>query len=134
MSFGESRLKRRPGRCSLKYGIILLLIAMTDIGYEYCGLQKPDNDRHLFVLRGENQLSLRHIHCYEPNNADFIRCIGFRDYLNSHPKEALEYSELKKKLAKQFPDDRFAYSDAKYGFVKSIYDKLPNCVCSNNIV
>jgi len=99
--------------------------SMTDIGYDYCGLQKPDNDRHLFVLRSDSQLSLRHIHCYEPNNADFIRCIGFRDYLNSHPKEALEYSELKKKLAEQFPDDRFAYTDAKWDFVKSIYDKLP---------
>ena len=98
--------------------------AMTNAGYDFCGLQKPDNDRYLFVLRGDNHLSLRHIHCYEPNNVDFQQCIGFRDYLNSHPDEACAYSELKRKLAEQFPDDRFAYTDAKWAFVKSIYDKL----------
>lgn len=98
--------------------------AMTDIGYDYCGLQKPDNDRYLFVLRGDDERSLRHIHCYEGNNPDFMRCIGFRDYLNGHLKEAIEYSELKKKLAEQFPDDRCAYTEAKWNFIKSIYDKL----------
>ena len=99
--------------------------ALTSIGYDFCGLQKPDNDRYLFVLRADNNFSLRHIHCYEPHNLDFEQCIGFRDYLNSHPEEACQYSELKKKLAEQFPDDRFAYTDAKWSFVKSIYDKLP---------
>jgi len=62
--------------------------AMTRAGYEYCSLREPDNDRHFFMLRGENEISLHHIHCYEPNNIDFKRCIGFRDYLNAHPEEA----------------------------------------------
>lgn len=95
--------------------------ALQLAGYDYCGLQKPENDRHLFVMRGENQISLRHIHCYEPNNKDFLQCVGFRDYLNNHPEEATEYSELKKKLAEQFPDDRFAYADGKMNFILSIY-------------
>ena len=62
--------------------------ALTRAGYEYCGLREPDNDRYFFMLRGENGISLHHIHCYEPNNIDFKRCIGFRDYLNAHPEEA----------------------------------------------
>ncbi len=98
--------------------------AMTRAGYDDCGFQDPDHTRRLFVLRGDNEVSLHHIHCYEPDDADFKRCIGFRDYLNSHPKEAQEYSELKRKLAEKYPEDRFAYTDAKWGFVKSIYDAL----------
>lgn len=98
--------------------------AMTDIGYDYCGLQKPNNDRHLFVLRRDDEISLQHIHCYEPNNLDFKHCIGFRDYLNNHPEAAREYSDLKRKLAEQFPDDRFAYTNAKWDFIKAIYNKL----------
>ncbi len=98
--------------------------ALTEIGYDYCGEQKPAHDRHLFVLRGDGEISLHHIHCYEPNNQDFINCIKFRDYLNMHLKKALAYSELKKKLACQFPNDRFAYSDAKSSFIQEIYDKF----------
>ena len=96
--------------------------ALTDIGYDYCGLQTPGHDRHLFVLRGDGERSLHHIHCYEPNSPDFVNCIRFRDYLNAHPEKALEYSELKKKLAIQFPDDRVAYTDAKHAFIQDIYD------------
>ena len=98
--------------------------AMTHAGYDNCGLQKPDNDRYLFVLRGENEISLHHIHCYEPDNIDFKRCVGFRDYLNAHPEEAKQYSELKIKLAKQNPDDRAAYTQGKTDFIQSVYQKL----------
>ena len=98
--------------------------ALVSLGYSYCGLQQPDNDRYLYVLRGENQVSLRHIHCYEPNNIDFIKCIGFRDYLNTHADEAKEYSDLKRKLAEKYPDDRFAYTDEKLEFIQLIYSKL----------
>lgn len=98
--------------------------ALVNLGYSFCGLQPPDNDRYPYVLRGENQISLRHIHCYEPNNNDFMKCIGFRDYLNIHPNDAKEYSNLKKKLAKRYADDRAAYADEKSGFIQMIYSKL----------
>ena len=88
--------------------------AMKRAGYDDCGLQDPDRSRYLFVLRGEGGLSLHHIHCYLPDDADFKRCVGFRDYLNSHPEAAQAYSELKRKLAAAYPDDRFAYTDAKW--------------------
>jgi GrpB-like predicted nucleotidyltransferase (UPF0157 family) len=98
--------------------------AMTQAGYDYCGAQNPEKSRYLFVLRGENQISLRHLHCYEPGDEDFRLCVGFRDYLNSHPEDAQKYSELKLRLAEKYPDDRFAYTDEKLDFVQSIYAKL----------
>ncbi len=98
--------------------------AMVQAGYDYRGLQEPNNDRHLYVLRGDNEISLRHIHCYEPNNTDFEQCMHFRDYLNNHQEKAHEYSELKYRLAEQFPNDRSAYAAAKESFIDSIYNEL----------
>ena len=97
---------------------------MKDAGYSYCGAQNEEKDRYLFVLRGEGQISLRHIHCYEPNNLDFYYVILFRNYLNSHEEYAKEYSDLKRKLAKKYPDDRIAYTDEKEGFIRMIYQKV----------
>ena len=36
--------------------------ALTALGYEYCGAQNENKTYHYFVLRGENQKSLQHIH------------------------------------------------------------------------
>ncbi|MBZ9626098.1 GrpB family protein [Clostridium sp. FP2] len=97
---------------------------MKNAGYSYCGAQNEEKDRYLFVLRDEGQISLRHIHCYEPNNLDFYYVTHFRDYLNSHEEYAKEYSNLKRKLAEKYPDDRIAYTNEKEKFVKIIYQKI----------
>jgi GrpB-like predicted nucleotidyltransferase (UPF0157 family) len=97
---------------------------MKNAGYSYCGAQNEEKDRYLFVLRGEGQISLRHIHCYEPNNLDFYYVTLFRDYLNSHEEYAKQYSDLKIKLAKEYPDDRIAYTNEKERFVRMIYQKI----------
>src|SRR5574344_1777324 len=60
--------------------------AMEDTGYEYCGIQGEIKGHRLFVLRGENDVSLRHIHCYGADEQEFYQLVGFRDYLNSHPQ------------------------------------------------
>ena len=99
--------------------------ALKRAGYDDCGLQDPDRSRYLFVLRGEGGLSLHHIHCYLPDDADFKRCVGFRDYLNSHPEAAQAYSELKRGLAARFLDGRVAYSNEKEMFIRSAYNR-PN--------
>lgn len=98
--------------------------ALSDAGYEYCGAQNENGTRHLFVLRGENQLSLRHIHCYDKSDIEFDLLVGFRDYLNTHLEVALQYQQLKIRLAEQTPDDRVTYTKAKEQFIKSVYKKL----------
>ncbi len=97
---------------------------MKNAGYSYRGAENEEKDRYFFVLRGEGQISLRHIHCYEPNNLDFYYVTHFRDYLNSHEEYAKEYSNLKRKLAEKYPDDRIAYTNGKEEFVKVIYEKI----------
>ena len=93
-------------------------------GYSYCGVQHGNYNYHLFVLRGDNQISLRHIHCYDKSENEFEMLVGFRDYLNSHYDKALQYEYIKKELASKYPNDRIAYTAGKEDFIKSIYEKL----------
>ena len=97
---------------------------MEQLGYEYCGPQHGNDAYHLYVLRGENQVSLRHIHCYNVQDKEFAQLVGFRDYLNSNSDAAKEYSELKKALALQHSEDRAAYTKGKENFIQKVYAML----------
>ena len=94
--------------------------ALICLGYEDCGWQNAEKTRRLFVLRGENQISLHHIHVYQEGDPDFYRQIGFRDYLNAHPDAAAEYAALKESLAAKFTEDRASYTKGKSEFIGRI--------------
>ena len=97
---------------------------LADRGYEYRGARAENEKYHLFVLRGEGQISLRHIHCYDQAEREFAQLVGFRDYMNGHPEEALAYQALKTRLAEQYAEDRNAYTKGKEAFIHSIYEKM----------
>jgi GrpB-like predicted nucleotidyltransferase (UPF0157 family) len=46
--------------------------------------------------------------------------LAVRDYLRAHPEVATEYGELKKRLAKEFPEDIDSYVDGKTDMLLSI--------------
>lgn len=98
--------------------------ALTAMGYDYCGSRQGNEKYHLFVLRGPNQISLRHIHCYDKTESEFDLLVGFRDYLNMHTEDALRYQNVKKRLAEQYPDNRNAYTQGKEAFIQDIYSRL----------
>ncbi len=97
---------------------------MKSLGYDYCGERQGNSNYHLFVLRDEQQLSLRHIHCYDKAEQEFDLLVAFRDYLNKNDNIAVQYEKLKKELAEKYPNDRNAYTKGKEEFIKSIYVKL----------
>ncbi len=41
----------------------------------------------------------------------------------AHPEDAQKYSELKRKLAKQYANDIIGYMDGKDGFIKEMQKK-----------
>ena len=43
-----------------------------------------------------------------------------RDYLNANEDKANEYSDLKIKLAKKYPNDRIAYTNGKSKLIEEI--------------
>lgn len=98
--------------------------ALKSLGYDYCGEQHGNANYHLFVLRGENQISLRHIHCYDIIEKEFDLLVGFRDYLNAHSDAAMEYQNLKIQLSHKFPNDRLAYTNGKRQFIAAINAKV----------
>ncbi|AFS77828.1 hypothetical protein UPF0157 [Gottschalkia acidurici 9a] len=64
------------------------------------------------------------IHIFESSNSnDIERHLAVRDYLREHPDYAIEYGELKSKLAIMFPSDIEAYCDGKDEFVKELERK-----------
>ncbi len=105
--------------------------ALECLGYEYCGARGGSENYHLFVLRGENQISLRHIHCYDKSEKEFDLLVRFRDYLNAHINVAKQYEHIKKELAQKYPNDRIAYTAGKAEFIHSVYDRIERVLCDD---
>jgi GrpB-like predicted nucleotidyltransferase (UPF0157 family) len=83
---------------------------------------KPD---HLFFVKGlppRSSQRTHHVHLAEAGSSP-LRAIIFRDFLRSHPLDALRYSTLKQDLALKFRNDREAYTDAKTAFVAEILSR-----------
>jgi GrpB-like predicted nucleotidyltransferase (UPF0157 family) len=61
-----------------------------------------------------------HLYVCPEGSPAFERHVLVRDYLRTHPGEAREYAELKKRLAKQHHDNRTKYQEAKAAYVDSL--------------
>jgi GrpB-like predicted nucleotidyltransferase (UPF0157 family) len=61
-----------------------------------------------------------HLHLVPTGSAWYCDELLFRDYLIAHPQRARAYEELKAGLARTFPDDREAYTQAKAGFIQQV--------------
>ena len=72
-----------------------------------------------FIKRDANGIRTHHIHMVEKDFEHWDRLL-FRDYLITHPEVALQYSNLKVKLANDFPNDRVAYTKGKTKFIVGI--------------
>lgn len=80
------------------------------------------NERVLFI-KGSDDTRTHHIHVVKWNGDEWNNNILFRDYLIRHSEFAKEYSNLKKRLAKEFKNDRNAYTEAKSEFIQDIIRK-----------
>lgn len=91
------------------------------LGYECMG-EFGIPGRRYFRKGGDNRT--HQVHMFEEGNKkDIQRHLALRDYLRSHPEDALAYGALKEKLASRFPDDIEAYCDGKDEFVKELERK-----------
>jgi len=79
-------------------------------------------NRRLFI-KGSEELRISHIHVFQEEDTEIIRLLNFRDYMIAHPKEAQEYSQLKERLAREFPENIDGYIEGKDAFIKNI-DKI----------
>ena len=105
--------------------------ALEALGYAYWR-DDPAPDR-LFFVKGlpPNGPRTHHVHVvdlsvsHDPRLGEFTFAdrLLFRDYLRAHPDEAVRYAELKRELARQFSEDREAYTSGKTEYVYSIMQK-----------
>ena len=95
---------------------------MELLGYEAMGEFGIAGRRY---FRKDNQASVRthHVHVFTAASDEVKRHLAFRDYMIAHPEGAQEYSELKRKLARQHPTNIDRYMDGKDGFIKAIDKK-----------
>ena len=100
------------------------ILGMNDVleknGFIFRGQDVPD--QYLYVC-GDDDTRTHHIHTVIYGSEAWNNYINMRDYLNCHPADAQAYSELKEKLAEQYPDDRNKYAELKSGLISEILKK-----------
>ena len=89
-------------------------------GYDYFWRPTHGNDGGpfyaWFIKRDAAGSRTHHIHLVESDFEQWDRLL-FRDYLIEHPAVAKEYEALKLRLARDYPNDREAYTNGKSEFV-----------------
>jgi GrpB-like predicted nucleotidyltransferase (UPF0157 family) len=86
---------------------------------EYCYFPYRPDLMHWFCKPAPS-FRTHHLHLIPFRNRLWTERLAFRDYLRGHANIAMEYAELKQRLAAQHRHDREAYTDAKTPFVERI--------------
>ena len=91
--------------------------AMEGLGYESMGEFGIPGRRY---FRWNNALGVRthQVHAFEAKSPEIARHLAFRDYMIAHRAEARAYGELKRNLAREFPEDIQGYMNGKDPFIK----------------
>lgn len=96
---------------------------LAKLGYEQGVFARDPESRLFFKKFNADRILTHHLHVYEPNHVALSQHLLFRDYLCSHPEEAMRYSDLKQKLAQQYRHERVAYSHAKTEYIEAVLAK-----------
>jgi GrpB-like predicted nucleotidyltransferase (UPF0157 family) len=92
---------------------------MKSLGYEALG-EFGIPQRRYFRRNNAAGVRTHQIHAFQIGSPAITRHLAFRDFLRAHPEIALQYSDLKRRLADSHPNDIEAYMDGKDAFVKEI--------------
>ena len=90
---------------------------MINIGYSPKG-ENGIAKRRYFEEGGDNRT--HHVHIYQSGSHEIMRHLAFKEYLKEHANALKAYSQIKERLAKQFPDNIEAYINGKDHFVKDL--------------
>ena len=93
---------------------------LEENGFIFRGQDVPN--QYLYVC-GDADSRTHHIHVVLCYSIYWNNYVNMRDYLNSHEEDAREYSELKKRLAAEYPEDRNTYTEKKSALINEILKK-----------
>jgi len=95
-------------------------IPIEGVGFVFRA-RNPDLTKRYFRERpGERRT---HIHVRRAGSWSEQSNLLFRDYMRDHKEDAIRYADLKRRLAQQYGDDRYGYTDAKAPFIWEILAK-----------
>jgi len=97
-------------------------VNLAALGYEAMG-EYGFPERRYFRKHNIAGERTHHLHVFQARSVEVIRHLAFRDYMITHPEDALAYSQLKQHLAAAHPADIEAYMDGKDGFIKAMERK-----------
>jgi len=109
-----------------KEDIPLFIPQIESIGYEFRpSFSTPDRAYFIIYLPDPEEGTRRyHLHLTYLESNDWKGLIAFRDHLKTNPKDAEEYSELKRKAALLSDQDGEKYRILKNPMFKKILDKF----------
>jgi GrpB-like predicted nucleotidyltransferase (UPF0157 family) len=90
---------------------------MQALGYEVMG-EFGIPGRRYFRRDDATGRRTHQIHAFATGSPNIERHLAFRDFMRTHPDHARRYSDLKRRLAAQHPEDIEAYMDGKDAFIK----------------
>jgi GrpB-like predicted nucleotidyltransferase (UPF0157 family) len=96
--------------------------AMESLGYEVMG-EYGIPGRRYFRKDTREGIRTHQVHVFEAGSAEVERHLAFRDYMIAHPVEAQRYSELKRRLAEEHPQDMDGYIEGKDDFIKEMDER-----------
>ena len=109
---------------------------LSKLGIIYRRQDHPN--QQLFVCGDlQNNIQTHFIHVVIFNSKEWNDYINMRDYLNANEQKANEYSDLKIKLADEYPNDRIAYTKGKSKLIEeilnsaSMWKKCNDYKCNN---
>lgn len=91
--------------------------AIEALGYEAMGEYRIARRRY-FRKNDATGTRTHQVHAFQSGDNEVERHLAFRDYMMAHPAAARAYGELKRRLARAYPDDIEAYMDGKDAFVR----------------
>ena len=94
-------------------------VAMAALGYTALGEYGLPGRRY-FRKHDEAGVRTHHLHTFQRGSTEAQRHLAFRDFMRANPDCAQQYSDLKRTLAAQYPNDIDSYMDGKDEFVKAV--------------
>lgn len=96
--------------------------SMESLGYEVMG-EFGIPGRRYFRKNSQEGVRTHHIHTFKVGSEQVERHLAFRDYIITHPEDTQRYSELKRRLAREYPTDIDGYMNGKDGFIREMDKK-----------
>ena len=92
---------------------------LTDNGYCYYPYK---NDVMHWFCKPSPHVRTHHLHLIPYQSELWLERLAFRDYLRANPKTAQDYGALKRRIAAECNDDREAYTQRKWPFIKQVLE------------